>query len=200
MRYLAMRSEELLPVWQSGLATARPPLEIVIPANLVDLAAGLAVRLGPREFAILLEGAWEGVRLVIRDWYVPLQKCTAWEVTLLEDPPQRYTGALHRHPPGVVSFSALDEAYFNGNLAFSILYLPPREFPVAEVYLPLNADARVAVPARCTVGPALPEAERASPRVLPAGEPHSGDHRIHRIQVQVCRKFGPCLSRTETAR
>ena len=160
-----------VPVWRSGLATVRPPLEIVIPASLADLAADLAARLGPHEFAIFLEGAWQGTRLVVRDWYVPLQECGVASVTVLEDPPARYTGALHRHPPGAARFSALDEACFNGNLAFSVLYLPPRDFPAGEVYLPLAAGARVAVPARCAVGPALSEAERALTRLLPARDP-----------------------------
>ncbi|MGQ9533558.1 MAG: hypothetical protein ACUVTQ_12300, partial [Desulfotomaculales bacterium] len=149
------QAEAALPVWRSGLVTVRPPVEVTLPANLVELADGLARRLEGLEFVVFLEARWQGPCLAVYDWYVPQQECRACSVTVLEDPPARYAGALHRHPIGLTAFSVLDEATFNGNLTFSIVYLPPESFPTAEVYLPLGKGARLAVPARCTVGPPL---------------------------------------------
>jgi hypothetical protein len=150
-------------------------VEIVVPSNLADLAEDLVGLVGELEFTVFLKGAWNRERLVVEDWLVPRQACSPCTVEVLEDPPLEFNGALHRHPPGVRGFSATDRAYFNANLVFSIVFISPREFPTAEVYLPLGEAARLAVPARAVEGPLLSEARRALARLQPAGTTLLGD-------------------------
>ena len=156
-------------VWHSGLVTVAPPVEIVIPSNLADLAQELASLTGELEFAVFLKGIWNRERLVVQDWFVPRQTCNPCGVEVIEEPPDEFGGALHRHPRGVRGFSATDRAYFNGNLTFSIVFIPPRDFPTAEVYLPLGEGARLAASGRVVEGPAISEARRAFSRLEPAG-------------------------------
>jgi hypothetical protein len=77
--------------------------------------------------------------------YIPEQTCTAGSIKFEEPPPKGWGGVIHKHPPGVTSFSSTDEEFINANFDLSLLYEPQHGITDGMVRLTLKEDMKLRV-------------------------------------------------------
>jgi hypothetical protein len=130
-------------IWHSGLKTIRPPIKIYLPARLAEYLKMLSEALAENEFLLFLAGNWQEGEIWVFNWYFPYQKGSSVTVEAQEEPPAGFSGVLHKHPPGCRSFSATDAKYLNPNYEFSLLYIPPAEFPQSLVHIFIKEEWRL---------------------------------------------------------
>lgn len=131
-------------IWKSDLIVVKS-LTILLPFKIVSLVKEIARKIDD-EFSIFLKGYLDEDYLVVKeDFYIPQQEVSHASVDYKEPPPEGFNGVLHRHPTGLKSFSSTDEKYINQNFDFSILYIPPDDFPDAIINIKISENVKLQV-------------------------------------------------------
>ncbi len=108
------------------------------------------------EYGIYMKGEWVPEELAVRirpgEFYFPKQVVSSATIKFLEDPPDNsWNCVMHRHPPGVRSFSGVDRDSINLEFLASLLFLPLWDYPMAVVNIPIARGRKIQVQADIVV-------------------------------------------------
>jgi len=120
---------------------------ILLPAELLATLDHI-LRVGPPgcEVGIFIRGHWDPEALTWEmldpaDWFLPKQRVSPGFVQVLEEAPdETYNGFIHRHPPGVDSFSGHDMENVNVNIMASMVYMPGKGITDNLLNLPIQGN------------------------------------------------------------
>jgi proteasome lid subunit RPN8/RPN11 len=131
---------------------------IVLPADAgrTMLSILQIMRSSNLEYGIYLKGTWHPEDLTVRvlpgQFYLPEQEVTGATIKFTEEPPgPDWNVVIHRHPPGVNSFSGTDQQSINEEFLASLIFMPPWGFPAAIVNVPIVRGVKLQVDASVVV-------------------------------------------------
>lgn len=125
-------------------------LKVSIPQRIVDELNKIR-KLMPAdnyEYGVFLSGKMNfktGTYEIDDDYYLPKQRATHTTIAFEEYPQivdgvRKHNVVLHRHPSGVENFSPEDWANLNEEFDVSILFIPPRSFPMAIINVEIKGE------------------------------------------------------------
>ena len=140
-------------VWESGLEIVKPPINIIVPASLVDVMTSIEAQIKNAEFSIYVKADISNVGDVVisEEYCIPDQNVSMADVEYNDPPVDGFNAVIHKHPSGMRVFSTTDDKYINKNFEVSLLWCD-KMFVTAIVNYEIRSGVKLQLEGEVVVG------------------------------------------------